>query len=265
MRRRTFSLTVFLLFCAYSFCQAKELQFRLVLKAEESRVTVFDKFLDGNGREILVSKKVLLSNSDIEQIGINKDEYGRSLAVIGFTDQGRKKYLDLTKKNINRQLAEIIEGTFLATYTINAAVDTGFAAVPVETLSDAEKLIKSLGFAPYLQRGIDNDKNAEVSYGYARYAMEKGKEKIARKISLQLYRYDPNSEFFKKLVKEYPVLSINTDGHDKLGQDCCSGHKGVCGNKCCDGISILAACEELYRDSMNFARSEPPKSNSALI
>lgn len=231
----------------------------MILNEEESKQAAFDRYVDEEGQEISVGKKILFSNKDIEQIGINKDEYGRPLAVISFTEAGKKAYLELTRKNVKRRLAEIVDGRLLATSQINGAVDTGLVAIPVAATDDAEALIKSLGFTPYLQREIDNDKNAEISYAYARYAMEKGKEKIARKISLQLYKYNPNSDFFKKLIKEYPSLNIDAAGKYKLGQDCCSGHNGTCGDKCCDGTSILAACEELYSDTNYFARIAPSK------
>ncbi len=234
------------------------------MTGDESKTIAYDKYADENGKEILVNKQVLLSDKDIEQIGISKDEFGVPLAVVGFTDSGKKIYFEWTKKNIKRQLARICAGKLLAAPYINEAQDTGFAAILVASFSDAEALIKGLGFAPYLQRGINNAEDSKVSYGFALYAMENGREEIARKISLQLYRYDKNSEFFKKLIKDYPSLDINNAGQNKIGEDCCSKHKGVCGDKCCDGFSILSACEELYRDSTYFTRPAPPKKDITL-
>lgn len=264
MKKAAFFIIVFLLFSTRCFPQTKELQFRSVLTGEESKTIAYDKYADENGKEISVNKQVLLSDKDIEQIGISKDEFGRPMAVAGFTDSGKKKYFEWSKVNIRRQLARIYAGKFLAAPYINEAQDTGFAAIPVASLSDAEALIKGLGFAPYLQRGINNAEDAKTSYGYAKYAMENGRQEIARKISLQLYRYNPKSEFFMKLIKDYPSLDINNAGQNKIGEDCCSGHRGVCGDKCCDGVSILSACEELYRDATYFARPEPPKRDITL-
>jgi hypothetical protein len=94
--------------------------------------------------------------------------------------------------------------------------------------------------------------------------MVNGQEKIARRISLQLYKYNPNSEFYKKLIKDHPLLNISDATENKTKEDYCSGHRGVCGDKCCDGTSFLAAGEELYKDATYFTGPEPPKKDVTL-
>jgi hypothetical protein len=43
--------------------------------------------------------------------------------------------------------------------------------------------------------------------------------------------------------------------------ECCAQHKGRCGERCCDGVSLAVACRETYAEFPSFAREKPPKAS----
>ena len=147
--------------CFYSLCfsQTKELQFRLVLTEQESKTISFDKYIDDFGKEIFVDKEILLSNKDIKKMGIvrsNQEFPGKSIVMIIFTDSGKSKFLEVTRKNINNQLAVIVDDKVLASPYIRESIYTGWTAIPITSFKEAEELIKNLGFVPYLHGDIKN-------------------------------------------------------------------------------------------------------------
>jgi len=200
---------LFLSFYTLCFSQTKVLQFRAVLTEQESQSTPFDKYIDNFGKEILVDKEVLLSNKDIDKIGIvkaSREFPNESLLVVAFTNSGKGRFFEVTKESLNKRLAIIVDDNVLTAPYIIEAIDTGQTMIPVSSFNAAEELIKHLGFAPYLHGNLYDSSDEDDSYRFGKYAMEIGRQEIAEEIVLQIYKYNPKSEFSQKLIKEYPSL-----------------------------------------------------------
>ena len=109
---------------------------------------------------------------------------------------------------INDPKISVVMPAYNAEKYIREAIDSGWTSLFAESLSNAEEMIKSLGFAPYLQYDIKNDDDANKSYEFAKYAVHIGKQDIAEKIISQLYKFNPKSELIQKLIGEYPNLGV---------------------------------------------------------
>lgn len=154
MRKIIISIIIFAGLYTVCFAQTKELQFRLVLTYQESKSTPFDKYIDNSGNEILVSKNVLLSNKDIDKIGIVKGKFNEYFLIVEFNSEGKSKFFEVTRNYINRQLAQIVNDKVLSVPLVREAIDTGKCRIYFfPSFSEAETLIKKIGFAPYLQDG----------------------------------------------------------------------------------------------------------------
>lgn len=151
MKKTALSLILFFSLSGLCFSQTKEIQFRLVLTKNEAQTIAFDSYVDKDGKEILVSKDVLLSNKDIESMSVSKDVSGRYHLLIKFTDIGKNKFHDVTEKNINRQLAVMIGDKILMDSYVRETINTGRTSIPIDSLDEGEELIRSLGLTPSVQ------------------------------------------------------------------------------------------------------------------
>jgi len=151
-KKIVFSVLFFCCLFSWCFAYANELQFRLVLTEQESKTAPFDKYIDDFGEEILVSKEILLTNSDVEKMSVlpegkYEEPYEAPMVMIYFTTSGKTKFFEATKKYINRRIAMIVGNKVSMSPYIREAIDTGWTSIPTKSLKEAEELIKNLGFA----------------------------------------------------------------------------------------------------------------------
>lgn len=210
--KKFFLAVIFLSFLFASLALADEIKFKLVLSPNEMRRVDHDIYQDlqFKGKRLIVSKKVLLSSSDIDKIGIwISPMSGDAMATVHFNDKGKVKLFKVTKRYLKRQLAIVVEDKLFSAPVMRDLIESGQAQIvslEFKTPKDVENFIKRLGFIPYLELHIRSEAEAKDSYRYAKYAMEKSNQSIAGYIAMQLYVYNPNCRSIQKLLKEYPTL-----------------------------------------------------------
>lgn len=104
------------------------LQMRLVADAssEESEEMV----VVGTGKETLpVLKKVLIDQKDLRSVRVSKDQLGHPQIEIRFTDEGKKRFADVTRDSIGKRLAIVIGGRLYSAPKIMTEISGGRAMI----------------------------------------------------------------------------------------------------------------------------------------
>ena len=105
-------------------------QFRLVLNAPSAKadpMTVVQPGADAKTAQTLyVQKKVLLDQTDLKSASVitNQPE-GKPRIQITFTDAGAKRFAEVTRQNIGKQLAIIIDSRLYSAPTIKSEIQGG--------------------------------------------------------------------------------------------------------------------------------------------
>ena len=112
--RKVILLSLVLFFAVFSFCSAqeKDLQFRLVVPAEDAGEVPHDVYMfqvskHNELEELLVSKEVLLSKDDVDEIIITKKENTQMgwgpVTVLYFKPEAAAKLKTITTENIKKR------------------------------------------------------------------------------------------------------------------------------------------------------------------
>lgn len=80
---------------------------------------------NGNKKEILVEKKAVLEGGDIRSVNITEDSDKKPILRVGFEVEGSKKLAKLTKENIGRRLAVILDEKVLMAPRIREEIPNG--------------------------------------------------------------------------------------------------------------------------------------------
>ena len=94
---------------------------------------------------INVAKGALLDDSDVKSANVQSDPIsGKPQVGITFTEQGRKAFAEVTRTNINKQIAILIDGQVVSAPIIRAEIRKG--PIPIEgfTKKEAEELAKRI-------------------------------------------------------------------------------------------------------------------------
>ncbi len=109
------------------------------------------------GQEFYVSKKVLLDQTDLNSTSVQTNALGRPEIAITFSDKGRERFAQITRQNINKQLAVIINGQLYAAPIVRSEIPGGTATIQGSfTLEEAEDLSNQINHA--LPAGPDKDR-----------------------------------------------------------------------------------------------------------
>jgi RNA polymerase sigma factor (sigma-70 family) len=109
-------------------------QFRLVLNAPSAKadpMTVVQQGADAKATKTLyVQKKVLLDQTDLMSASvITNQPAGKPWIQITFTDAGTKQFAKVTRQNIGKRLAIIIDGRLYSAPTIRSEIRDGKAQI----------------------------------------------------------------------------------------------------------------------------------------
>jgi RNA polymerase sigma factor (sigma-70 family) len=109
-------------------------QFRLVLNAPSAKadtMTVVQPDADAKtAKTLYVQKKVLLDQTDLKLASvITNQPAGKPWIQITFTDAGAKRFAKVTRQNIGKQLAIIIDGRLYSAPTIRSEIRGGRAEI----------------------------------------------------------------------------------------------------------------------------------------
>lgn len=88
---------------------------------------------DASGRIIqetpIFLGKTVLAGSDLSFSGPGIDQFGKPIINIEFTPEGTKKFADVTRRNVGKPLAIILDGVILSAPRINAPIPGGKAQI----------------------------------------------------------------------------------------------------------------------------------------
>lgn len=85
--------------------------------------------------------KIVLTGKDLKNAQAQKDQNGRNLVAIEFTDEGSKMFADLTAKNIGKPIAILLDKQVLTSPTVEEAITGGKAVITGNrTIEEAQRL-----------------------------------------------------------------------------------------------------------------------------
>ncbi len=86
--------------------------------------------LDASGAAQLGFKQTNLTGADIKQTSVSFDQNtGKPQVQLQFTSDGAKKFADITKRNINKPLAIVLDNQIIESPVVNQAILTGDAVI----------------------------------------------------------------------------------------------------------------------------------------
>jgi preprotein translocase subunit SecD len=109
--------------------------FQMRLVAEASSEGTEEMVVVGTGKEtaqketLPVLKKVLIDQKDLKSARVNKDQLGRPQIEIRFTDEGKKRFAEVTRDSIGKRLAIVIGGQLYSAPKIMAEISGGTAMI----------------------------------------------------------------------------------------------------------------------------------------
>lgn len=105
-----------------------------------------EKAIDMLGKTALLefqdeSGKTVLTGKDLKDAKAQIDERKRNLVGLEFTDEGAKKFADLTTKNVNKQIAILLDKQILTSPVVQEPITGGKAVITGQrTIEEAERL-----------------------------------------------------------------------------------------------------------------------------
>ncbi|WP_457638389.1 protein translocase subunit SecD [Oceanithermus sp.] len=113
--------------------QQAVLEFRLVKREAQGKATKELTLDDLEGVE--------LKGSDLVDARVNFDRFRRPEVALEFTPEGAKKFAKLTRENIGRRLAIVLDGTIYSAPTIQTAITDGKAVITgIKDLDEATQI-----------------------------------------------------------------------------------------------------------------------------
>ncbi len=70
-----------------------------------------------------------LTGADLSEANPGTDEFGNSLVQLNFTPQGAKKFYNVTKQNINKPIAILLDGNIISAPVVRGAIGGGKAQI----------------------------------------------------------------------------------------------------------------------------------------
>ena len=125
------------------------IQFRLVVDnptADSEPMTIVQSGQSPYPPEVLnVQKAVLLDSSDVKNATATVGRIGQPFIDIKLTDNGSKRFAEVTRQNIGKRLAIVIDGKLYSAPRINSAITGGEAEITgAFTKAEAENLAARL-------------------------------------------------------------------------------------------------------------------------
>ena len=87
------------------------------------------------------AQNTVLTGTDLKEAKEQTDQNGQNLVALEFSDEGGKKFADLTSKNVGRQISILLDGKVLTAPRVNEAITGGRAVITgSRTLEEAHEL-----------------------------------------------------------------------------------------------------------------------------
>jgi len=120
--------------------------FEIYLIHESPAPDLVQRTVEATGETILLAKKPDLTASDIKwaKAQINPIS-GRPQVIVRFTPIGADKLAFLTRENLGRRLAIVVDGKIISTPLIRSEIKTGWATIEgFKSEAEAQRLAQSL-------------------------------------------------------------------------------------------------------------------------
>ena len=100
--------------------------------------------LPGSEQPIYLPDQAVLTNAHIASARVNDSPQGPQIEVV-FTEQGRETFAKLTRENIDKRLAIIVEGEVISAPIIKTAIAGGRAVIAGDfTKEEANRIAKGI-------------------------------------------------------------------------------------------------------------------------
>ena len=97
---------------------------------------------------LYVQKEVLLDETMLKSAKAGKDPMGRGMINLTFNESGAKKFAQVTRENLHKKLAILIDGNVCTVPTIQAEISGGTAVIAGDfSKAEVEDMVKKLNEA----------------------------------------------------------------------------------------------------------------------
>jgi preprotein translocase subunit SecD len=108
---------------------AKPLPFQVQLVLDESGENTEPLTNNAGGETLHVQKKPLLDHTAISSVTVEKNPLGAPVISVEFNDVGRELFAQITKENLNRRLAIVLNGQLYSAPEIKSEIPGGKAQI----------------------------------------------------------------------------------------------------------------------------------------
>lgn len=164
----------------------KRLNQDLVGKIPENTVVVFQKpdsavNLEAGKIPYVVSKDTDLGGNELEDANVRPGEYGEPEVIFSFNPDGRRKFSEITEKNVNKQMAIVLDEVVQSAPVIQGKIASATARITLggrdyqETMNEANFIATALR-AGALPAALEQLEERTVGPSLGSDAIEKGKK-----------------------------------------------------------------------------------------
>jgi preprotein translocase subunit SecD len=128
------------------------LQFRLATNAPSEGAEKMVQEYQRNGETVTqvlyVQREVLLDETMLKSASVGKDHFGHSQIDLTFNEAGKKKFAEVTRENLHKQLAVLIDGKIYTAPVIASEISAGKAVITGDySEAEVKELAKRLNEA----------------------------------------------------------------------------------------------------------------------
>ncbi|AZZ36656.1 protein translocase subunit SecD [Bdellovibrio sp. qaytius] len=99
------------------------------------------KTMEAGSTPFLLSTKTDLGGDSLDNAGVSFDQYGTPEVTLRFNPAGAIKFGDLTEKNINRQMAVVLDKVVKTAPNINSKIPNGQAVITLGRSGDQQQMM----------------------------------------------------------------------------------------------------------------------------
>ncbi|MBN1180648.1 MAG: hypothetical protein JXB49_00070, partial [Bacteroidales bacterium] len=172
-----------------------------------------------SNRKVYLHKKCVLSNADIQAASAVRTKDGFGISVI-FTEDGGKKFAEISKDNIDRMLGIVVDGKLIAAPVIRVPITGGKAFIEGKfTLEEAKRIARGIVgeyTGPDPEKSMVTSKDINIAFGYDDndYPITNGMiNNVYKKHKYILYPPEPAIFFKDKDSRQVIFMELETDFH----------------------------------------------------
>ncbi len=139
------------------------------------------KTMEAGSTPYLLTTDTDLGGDSLDSAGVSFDQYGSPEVTLRFNPSGANKFADLTEKNINRQMAVVLDRVVKTAPNINSKIPNGQAVITLgrsgdqQQMMDEAKLISTALRAGALPATLEQLEERRVGPSLGKDALEKAR------------------------------------------------------------------------------------------